>query len=189
VVIFRPFHENGGGWFWWGSGFRLSSAQVVALWCFTHDYMEHSRGLHNLVWLFESGQPDVPVTSNYPGDDWVDVVGQDVYLDHPAGPAVIQAYLTLVQTGKIVCLSEFGAGSPEAGNPDFDETTLISALRDQMPRTAFFVHWWDGNAGRVGWGLASVRQAGAALHDPWVLNRDDLAYTGPPPQASARWKN
>jgi mannan endo-1,4-beta-mannosidase len=178
VVIFRPFHENGGSWFWWCSGFRLSSAQVVALWRFTYNYLEHDQGLHNLVWLFESGQPDVPVKSNYPGDAYVDVVGQDVYLNEPGGPAVVGAYKDLVSTGKLVCLSEFGAGSPQLGNPNFDETTLVSALQNRMPRTVFFIHWWDGNAGRTGWGLASTKNVSAALHDPWIINRDDISFRG-----------
>ena len=59
---------------------------MISLWRFTHDYMEGTQGLHNLVWLFESGQPDVPTTSNYPGDAYVDVIGQDVYTDQPVAP-------------------------------------------------------------------------------------------------------
>jgi hypothetical protein len=78
VVILRPYHENGGDWFWWGTKF-LSPRQFIALWRFTHDYLEASQGLHNIVWLFESGQPGIPTTRNYPGDAWVDMVGQDVY--------------------------------------------------------------------------------------------------------------
>ena len=179
VVIFRPYHENGGNWFWWGSGYKLSSEQVISLWRFTHDYMEKTQGLHNLVWLFESGQPDVPVTRNYPGDAYVDIVGQDVYLNNPAGAPVVDAYTTLVGTGKLVSMCEFGPGSPSLGNLEFSETTLISAFRTQMPRTVFFVQWWDGNAGRVGWGMAETKDVSQALNDPWILNRGDIALRHP----------
>jgi mannan endo-1,4-beta-mannosidase len=181
VVILRPYHENGGNWFWWSSGFRLTHDQVVALWRRTRAYLEGERGLHNLVWLFESGQPDVEVTLNYPGDAYVDIVGQDVYMDDPGGPAVVAAYAKLVATGKIVCMSEFGPGSPQHGNRAFDEETLVSAFREKMPRTTFFVQWWDANAGRVGWGMASASNVRAALHRPWILNRDALAHGGPTP--------
>ncbi len=174
VVIFRPYHENGGDWFWWGTKF-LSSGQFIALWRFTHDYMERTQGLHNLVWLFESGQPGIPTTTRYPGDAYVDIVGQDVYTDHPADASVVKGYAELLATGKLVCMCEFGAGSPERGNPDFDERVLVSAFRDKMPRTVFYVHWWDGNAGRVGWGMAETRNVAQALADPWILNRDDLS--------------
>lgn len=174
VVIFRPFHENGGGWFWWGTRCRLTSAQFIALWRFTHDYLEKTRGLHNLVWLFESGQPDIPTLTNYPGDAYADIVGQDVYTNHPGDPSVVGGYAPLVATGKPVCMAEFGPRGPDGGDPAFDETTLVSAFRTAMPKTVFFVQWWDQNAGRVGWGMASTRNVSAALSDPWILNRDDL---------------
>jgi mannan endo-1,4-beta-mannosidase len=173
VVVFRPFHENGGNWFWWGKA-RQSSSQMIALWRFTHDYMERTQGLHNLVWLFESGQPDIPTTSNYPGDAYVDMIGQDVYTDHPGGEPVVDAYRTMVSTGKPVCMAEFGPKGPSGGDLAFDETELVSALETRMPRTVLYVHWWDLNAGRVGWGLASTRNAAAALNNPWILDRDHI---------------
>ena len=176
VVLFRPFHENAGGWFWWGTGYRLSSPQFVALWRFTHDYLKKTCGLTNLVWLFESGQPGLPVTGNYPGDPYVDVVGQDVYTDHVAEAPVVDGYKQLVSTGKPVCMSEFGPGSAHGGDLNFDETALVSAFRGQMPRTAFFVQWWDGNAGRIGWGMSETKNLSAALNDPWIVNRGDISY-------------
>jgi mannan endo-1,4-beta-mannosidase len=152
---------------------------VVALWRTTYDYLENDQGIHNLVWLFESGQPDVDVTSNYPGDAYVDIVGQDVYMDTPGAPSVVSAYHKLVSTGKLVCMSEFGAGSPKLGNRAFDEDVLVKAFHDQMPRTVFFVQWWDANAGRVGWGMASTSNVRVALSRPWILNRDDLPHGDP----------
>jgi mannan endo-1,4-beta-mannosidase len=184
VVILRPFHENAGNWFWWGTGFRFSPAQFIALWRFTHYYMETTQGLHDLVWLFESGQPDVPVLANYPGDQFVDIVGQDVYTSHPAGADVIAAYAKLVSTGKLVCMSEFGPGGPQVGDRSFDEGVLVAAFRTQMPRTVFFQQWWDGNAGRVGWGMASARSVAQALRNPWIINRDDISFGIAPAVAS-----
>jgi mannan endo-1,4-beta-mannosidase len=176
VVLFRPFHENGGDWFWWGTA-RQNSTQMIALWRFTHDYMEKTQGLHNLVWLFESGQPDVPTTSNYPGGAYVDLIGQDVYTDHPGDASVVDAYKTMVSTGKLVCMAEFGPKGPNGGDLTFEETDLVSALETKMPRTVLFVQWWDLNAGRVGWGLASTRNAAAALNNPWILDRDHIGLT------------
>jgi mannan endo-1,4-beta-mannosidase len=182
VVIFRPFHENGGSWFWWGSGSRLSPGQVIALWRFTHSYMEGTQGLHNLVWLFESGQPGISTTANYPGDAYVDIVGQDVYMDRPADPSVVSGYLNLVSTGKVVCMSEFGPGSPQLGDLNFAETTLVSAFQEHMPRTTFFVQWWDGNAGRVGWGMGSTKDVTEALGRRWIVNRDAISFRAEPPR-------
>lgn len=178
VVILRPFHENGGGWFWWGTRSRLSSGQFIALWRFTHSYMENARGLHNLVWLFESGQPGIPTTDNYPGDAYADIVGQDVYTDQPADASVISGYLRLLSTGKPVSMCEFGPGSPRMGDRNFSETTLVSAFEEKMPRTVFFVQWWDGNLGRVAWGMAEARDVREALGSPWIINRDDISFAG-----------
>lgn len=178
VVLFRPFHENAGKWFWWGTGYRLSSGQFIALWRFTHDYLTKTCGLTNLVWLFEPGQPGLPVTGNYPGDAYVDVVGQDVYTNHVADAPVVNGYQVLVSTGKPVCMSEFGPGSPHRGDPNFDETALVSAFRTRMPRTTFFVQWWDGNNGFVGWGMSETKNLSAALNDPWIVNRGDISYRG-----------
>jgi mannan endo-1,4-beta-mannosidase len=180
VVILRPFHENGGNWFWWGTRF-LDRGQMVGLWRFTHDYLARTEGLHNLVWLFESGQPDIPPTVNYPGDAYADLVGQDVYTSRPGGDPVVRAYDTLVATGKPVCMAEFGPKGPSGGDRAFAETTLVDALKARMPQTVFFVNWWDQNAGHVGWGMASTREVKAALSDPWIVNREDIAFERPAP--------
>ena len=178
VVILRPFHESGGDWFWWGTC-CLTPTQATALWRFTHDYLANTAGLHNLVWLFESGQPDVPVLANYPGDSYVDLVGQDVYTSTPGADPVVRAYATLVGTGKPVVMAEFGPKGPDGGDRNFSETALVAAFRERMPRTVFFVQWWDQNAGRTGWGMASTQEVGAALSDPWIVNRGDIALPSP----------
>ena len=95
-----------------------------------------------------------------------------------ANPAAIRTPDDLVATGKPVCRCKFGAGSPRLGNRAFDERVLSAAIRERMPRTVFFVHWWDGNAGWVGRGLANTSHVPEALADPWVPSRDDLAHFG-----------
>ncbi|MBQ1637157.1 MAG: beta-mannosidase, partial [Bacteroidales bacterium] len=79
-AIFRPWHENIGSWFWWGG--RLCTAdEYVALFRMTHDYLVKERGLTNLQWCYS---PNGPVSvadylSRYPGDDYVDYLGTDIY--------------------------------------------------------------------------------------------------------------
>ena len=78
-IIFRPWHENIGSWFWWG-GKLCSSEQYIALYRLTHDYMTE-RGLDNILWAYS---PNSDVTaeeyfSRYPGDEYVDVIGIDQY--------------------------------------------------------------------------------------------------------------
>ena len=133
-VIFRPWHENSGSWFWWGES--LCTAQEYRdLFRLTWEYF-NDRGLDNLVWCYS---PNGPFTiesylSRYPGDDVVDLLGADLY--EFVGPDGIEAsgarftaelgamLATLTELGnqqqKPICLSETGF----EGIPD--------------------MHWWNG---------------------------------------------
>ena len=176
VVILRPFHESNGDWFWWGTRF-LSTAQFRTLWRFTHTYLTKTKGLHNLVWLYSVNANTGSPTGRYPGDDYVDATGFDLYSNDPA--AGIADYDALVRLGKPTSLTEFGAGTPDLGNTNFQETTLTAALRNQMPRITFWQQWWSGNAGRTGWGMADVSDVSGALSESRVVNRNDIAYCAP----------
>ena len=72
AVIWRPFHEAEGTWFWWG---RCGAQVTVELWMKMYRYFTQVKGLHNLLWAWSS-----PVEGAYPGDEFVDIVGWDIYL-------------------------------------------------------------------------------------------------------------
>ncbi len=85
-LVFRPWHENIGTWFWWG-GKLCTPEQYIALYRLTRDYMT-SRGLDNIVWAY-SPNSDISAEeyfSRYPGDEYVDILGVDQYqfLEDPA---------------------------------------------------------------------------------------------------------
>ena len=77
-IIFRPWHENNGSWFWWGAK-QCTAQQFRALWNMLQDYLL-AEGFDNLVW---SWSPNLGVQQSdfdtYPGDDRVDLVGLDAY--------------------------------------------------------------------------------------------------------------
>ncbi len=80
-VIFRPWHEHTGSWFWWGAGL-CSAEEYNALWVMTFDYLVKDRGLDNLVWAISPNglQKDFENwMERYPGDDYVDIIGLDQY--------------------------------------------------------------------------------------------------------------
>ena len=52
-IIFRPFHEHTGSWFWWGKPYA-SAAQYKALWRFTVAYLRDEQGLHHLLWCYST---------------------------------------------------------------------------------------------------------------------------------------
>jgi len=166
VVIYRPFHENNGNWFWWGTTF-LSNSQFISMWQYTVAFFKNY-GLYNILYLYSvnSGATSFP---RYPGSTYADIVGHDLYTSNPSlGQPTYNALLSL---NKPIVLAEFGPGSPQAGDKTFKETTLISAIQSTMPRTVFWQQWWDGNGGNVGWGMAECQNVSDALNDGWVLNR------------------
>ncbi len=73
-VLWRPFHELNGGWFWWG---KQGPELFKQLWITMYDYFVNVRGLNNLIWVFCYANP--PAASWYPGDAWVDIAGSDTY--------------------------------------------------------------------------------------------------------------
>lgn len=74
-VLWRPFHEAGGGWFWWDLD---GSSNYKRLWNDLWDYLVNTRGLHNMIWVWSPGKVGVG-TDWYPGDSRVDILGIDVY--------------------------------------------------------------------------------------------------------------
>jgi len=80
-VIFRPWHENNGSWFWWGEKL-CTPEEYKALWCMLQDYLL-DEGMDNLVWSYSPNLdghfPESKFLERYPGDDRVDVIGLDAY--------------------------------------------------------------------------------------------------------------
>lgn len=86
-IIFRPFHEHNGNWFWWGKG-NCEEQDYKALWRFTADYLKNQRGIHHLLYAFspdrsrlDLSQGQVSYFYGYPGDEYVDIIGLDNYWD------------------------------------------------------------------------------------------------------------
>ena len=118
-VIFRPWHEHTGSWFWWGQDL-CTTEQYLGLWKMTYDYMS-GRGLDNLVWAYSPGAgPDAAgYMERYPGDDMVDLLGLDCYQygEAPQSNAAYSeqlketlSYMTVLgkEHGKPIALTETG---------------------------------------------------------------------------------
>lgn len=80
-VIFRPWHENTGSWFWWGKDL-CTPEQYRALWKMTYEHLNKESRLRNLVWAYSPGASGLSyevLMERYPGDNMVDIVGFDCY--------------------------------------------------------------------------------------------------------------
>ncbi len=73
-VLWRPFHEFDGKWFWWGKG---GSEEFKKLWRLMYDKFTNEYGLDNLIWVL--GYSDKMKDGWYPGDQYVDIIGSDIY--------------------------------------------------------------------------------------------------------------
>ena len=80
-VIFRPYHEHSGSWFWWGQDL-CTTQQYKDLWKMTVDYIR-SNGIVNVLYAYspgiESDGDEKKYLERYPGDDIIDIMGLDCY--------------------------------------------------------------------------------------------------------------
>lgn len=80
-VLFRPFHELTGNWFWWGKA-HCTPFEYQTLWRFTFYYLTKEKKLHNLLWVYNTGgefESADDFLERYPGDDKADVLSFDTY--------------------------------------------------------------------------------------------------------------
>lgn len=76
-IIFRPYHEMNGNWFWWGG--RKGDDGYIALWKQLFNYYTQHHHLNNIIWAWTPDKPWAGVEAFYPGDEFVDVLGCDIY--------------------------------------------------------------------------------------------------------------
>lgn len=169
VVLFRPFHEMNGKWFWWGS--TNPSEDFVALWRHMFDFMTHKKGLDNLLWVYSPGASSGRYLDFYPGDSYVDIVGVDSY-SRTLPEIRDRGYKALIALGKPFGLTEFGPDklSNWDVNPrkDYDYEAFIKNVVEYLPLCTFFNVWHQY------YGLHFQKNAKQCLDHPWVVNRKDL---------------
>ncbi|HCD53546.1 MAG TPA: glycosyl transferase family 1 [Balneolaceae bacterium] len=160
-VIFRPFHEHNGDWFWWGKGL-CTEEEYRALWRFTFNYLVNEKEVHNLIWAFSPDRSRTNIHTfkrdyfyGYPGDNFVDIIGLDNYWDvgHPANTAsppvrAEQFIKSLTMTseiadslGKITALTETGLEAI----PDstfWTKTLLKGMLANASTQKMVYVQVW-----------------------------------------------
>jgi hypothetical protein len=81
-IIFRPWHENNGSWFWWGQQL-CTDAEFHSLWNMLQDYLVQERGFSNLLWSYSPNLDgkwnEERFLQRYPGNDRVTLIGEDAY--------------------------------------------------------------------------------------------------------------
>lgn len=164
VVLWRPFHEANGSWFWWGHPTNsTSNTDYIALWKDMFDYFTLDRGLNNLLWVFSAGESwNNPTNFNYPGNDYVDIVGLDIYQTNMSwvNPS---DFNNLINTGKPFSITEFGPAIPNV-NGDYDFNVVHDFIKNNYPEVTF-IHVWHSWTGHFNT-LIENRNASSILNDP-----------------------
>lgn len=165
-VLFRPFHENNGSWFWWGKAFCDEEA-YKNMFRYTVEYLRDSKNVHNFLYVYSPNGPfqnEEDYLSRYPGDEFIDIIAFDMYHDNPVENAEEDPWLdsfketiNLVQDiadkkGKLSAVSETGIRKnygcmPISGNPNknwFSDVSNIVAKSD-MPYYMVWANFDENN--------------------------------------------
>ena len=159
-IIFRPFHEFDGNWFWWGANY-CTAEEYISVYRFTVNYLRDTKNVHNILFAFS---PDNSYTtpssylSRYPGDDYVDVLGMDNYGDFDnkgtSGASLANSKLKLISDlaiskNKIAALTETGyrvtSTTPAINN--WFSTYLYDAITNNNLQIAYVMFWNNSNSG------------------------------------------
>jgi mannan endo-1,4-beta-mannosidase len=155
-VLWRPFHEMNGKWFWWGG--RQGADGTVALYKMLFDRIVKYHKIKNLIWVWNVDRPEgtsLKFEECWPGPEYVDILSLDCYQEFK------QSYyddLLKLANGKPIALGEVG------GN------LSLAALTSQSQWV-----WWMEWAGSGLRGEATNHLAGI-MHDARYWSLDDAAY-------------
>ena len=163
VVLWRPFHEMNGGWFWWGA---QDFDTFIKVWRHMFHYFSETKGLDNLLWVYgpNHGQN---TAKYYPGDRYVDIVGLDAYTDF-IDPEHIRGYKEIAALPKPFGFTEYGPHGSQNPPGDYDYRRFLQGVEKNFPKTCFFMSW------NAKWSLATNQFTRDLLESPSIVNRDNL---------------
>lgn len=185
-VLFRPFHEMNGGWFWWGD--PADGHRLIAIWRFAHEYLQARKGIRNVLWVWSPNIERNPSADRYmqywPGADYVDVVGLDGYDNSqdpdPASQAFVGSFAAVSAIANNaslpVAMTEIGFEYGSRQIAGFWTSRFMPALSGYLGG-ARYILVWNGKWGpAVGTPAApsfkELIDSGALLMDGGVTGRE-----------------
>lgn len=151
-IVWRPYHEHNGGWFWWGQD-STTVNEYVDLWKYTVHYFRDSLDIHNLLYAYSPNLYDSREVylEKYPGDEYVDILGCDVYdlpqygIDYKNDATkAIQILKELgEEKNKVYAFTETGSNGLE--NEKWWTESLLPAI--DTSGVAWFLIWRNAHAG------------------------------------------
>ncbi|WP_165069236.1 glycosyl hydrolase [Marisediminicola senii] len=166
-LIFRPFHENTGSWFWWGAA-HATTGEYKEIFRYTVEYLRDVKGVDNLLYSFSPngtfGGDQARYLETYPGDEYIDIIGYDFY-ENSNEPENSDAWISQLipdlamitdiaeERGKIPAFTEFGRNGDrtikESGNKSLQYyTDILDAIKaDPKASRISYMQTWSN------WGL------------------------------------
>ena len=186
-MLFRPYHEFDGGWFWWGRP-HCTKDEFVSLWKFTVSYLRDSLHVHNFIYTFSPDNrfgSEEQYLERYPGDAWVDMVGIDNYGDMGRDKYDIETAAKKFKivadyaekAGKLAAFTETGLET--IPNPNWWTNTLLKVMRMYDMKLAYVLVWRNDVRSPTHYyapfpGQVSVPDFKKFYDDPYTLFENDL---------------
>jgi len=187
-MIFRPYHEFDGDWFWWGKS-HCTTEEFTILWKFTVSYLRDSLEVHNFIYAFSPDNKfdkEAAYLKRYPGDEWVDILGIDNYGDWgrdgkynvDAGIKKLQIISDYaIKKNKVAAFTETGLES--IANTTWWTETLLKSLKSNNLQLAYVLVWRNDTKSSTHFyapfpGHTSVPDFLNFYNDPFTLFENDL---------------
>ena len=187
-MIFRPYHEFDGSWFWWGKN-HCSREDFITLWRFTVSYLRDELKVQNFIYAFSPDcifKTEEEFLNRYPGNEWVDMVGMDNYSDFgrdawgslEAGIRKLQIVSDYAQKhNKLAAFTETGLES--IPDTTWWTNTLLYALKDRGIKMSYVLVWRNDSQSPTHYyatpkGHPSHANFMEFYNDPFVLFENDL---------------
>ncbi len=197
-MIFRPFHEFDGGWFWWGKP-HATRDEFISLWRFTVSYLRDSLGVHSFLYAFSPDnrfRTEEEFLERYPGDEWVDMVGVDNYGDMGRDGYRLEAAARklkivsdyAVKKGKLAAFTETGLES--IPNNNWWTEVLLKVMKTGNMRLSYVLVWRNDQNSPTHYyapfpGHSSVPDFMKFYNDPYTLFEKDLPNMYQMPRSQA----
>jgi mannan endo-1,4-beta-mannosidase len=187
-MIFRPYHEFDGYWFWWGKP-HCTTEEFKSLWKFTVSYLRDSLHVHNFIYAFSPDNTfgtEAEYLERYPGNDFVDMVGVDNYNDFGRyGKYNLDSGLLKLKivsdyakkAGKLAAFTETGLES--IPNATWWTETLLKTLQSKKMQLTYVLVWRNDATSPTHFyapfpGQVSVPDFIKFYNDPYTLFEKDL---------------
>ena len=148
-IIFRPYHEFDGSWFWWGKRF-CTKDEFIELWRMTVDYLRNQKQIKYFLYVYSPDRHFInekEYLERYPGDEYVDIFGLDDYYDFVYGGdtiLLVQQKLKVISSlaekkNKIAAFTE--TGSERIPDSTWWTTKLYRVLDNDSVKIAYVMLW------------------------------------------------